>query len=466
MNHYVHIGLEMHCELSTQSKMFSHAPAKTIKEPNSCVDLLDFGFPGTLPTVNKKAVEYGLLICDLLHCEIDKNLRFDRKNYTYADLPKGYQITQQNYPLGKNGHYLVHGNKIHIQRIHLEEDTAKMIHKQDQTYIDFNRCGYPLVEIVTDASINRPDIACEYVRSLVLDLIYLQVTEGKMENGNIRCDVNVSVTKNPDSLGSKVEIKNINSISNMKRALDHEIKRQSELLDQGIEISEQTRRYDETTKTTVLLRKKDTARDYRYLPEPNIPVIHLDESWIRSIRENRPMLPDELILMLNDQYGLSFQQAEQLVSQKELTDFFLKVIKYTDRYLDVFSFLMGDIRSWMKENHREILNQDPKVLGDLICKMDSKLSRQDVRTCIIPYLEHRSIDALIEKLESAKMDNLSLNLLIDQVLKENQKSVADYKNGRDRALGYLVGQVMKCSKGRSDPKIVHDILLKRLEEAV
>lgn len=466
MKHYVHIGIEMHCELSTQSKMFSHAPAKTIKEPNSCVDFLDFGFPGTLPTVNKKAVEYGLFICDLLHCEIDRNLRFDRKNYTYADLPKGYQITQQNHPLGKNGYYLVHEHKIHIQRVHLEEDTAKMIHTDDQTYIDFNRCGLPLVEIVTDASINRPDIACEYIRSLVLDLIYLQVTEGKMENGNIRCDVNVSVTKNPDLLGSKVEIKNINSISNMKKALDYEIKRQRELLDQGIEISEQTRRYDEISKTTVLLRKKETVRDYRYLPEPNIPVIYLDEDWIHSILKNRPILPNELIDLLNRRYGLTFQQAEQLVSQKELTDFFLKVIKYTDRYLDVFSFLMGDVRSWMKENHREILDQDPKILGILIGKMDVTLSRQNVRTCIIPYLEHRSIDALIKELEGEKMDDLSLDILMDQVLKDNQKSVADYKNGRERALGYLVGQVMKCSKGRCDPKVVHDILLKKLEEAV
>ena len=258
----VHIGIEIHCALRTKAKMFSSAFVTQNQDPNTSLDIIDLALPGYLPTINKKAVEYGILVCDALHCTIDPVLRFDRKNYAYPDLPKGFQITQQFYPLGKNGYMMIEGQKIGIERVHLEEDTAKMIHHSQSTLLDFNRCGTPLLEIVSTAQIHSVDQACTYVKSLQQKLIYLGVTQGRMDKGQFRCDVNVSLSQNPSQLGDKVELKNLNSISHIRQALDYEIQRQSLLLDQHKKIEMQTRRFEEKTKRTILLRKKETQKDY------------------------------------------------------------------------------------------------------------------------------------------------------------------------------------------------------------
>lgn len=457
----IHIGIEIHCELNTKTKMFSSAPVSNDDIPNTHVDVMSLAFPGYLPTVNEQAVRYGLLACQALHCTIDPHLSFDRKNYSYPDLPKGFQITQQFHPLGKNGYLMVNGNKVCIQRLHLEEDTAKLIHKGDHTLADFNRCGIPLIEIVTDAKIHSIELACAYVKTIAQCLVYLDITEGKMEKGQIRCDVNLSLSNQEEKLGTKVELKNLNSISHMKMALEYEVQRQSALLDQGQPVLSETRRFDEKEKKTVVLRQKETALDYRYFPEPNIPVIHLSKQWIEEVLKKRPKYPEEILKLLQEQ-GFSKQEAKGLMIQKDLTDFYFTVIKYTERQKDVFHILCTDVRNALKTQKAHIDAVNPQTFAQIINLLDQNISRSLVRRWILSLLEGHDVESEIKKALACRIDENQLNEWIEIVCRKQAQSVTDYQKGKTKALGYLVGQVLKVSKGQADPKEVGRLLKEKL----
>ena len=333
MNYETVIGIEIHCELKTKTKMFSSAPVSVSSLPNTCVNEIDLGHPGTLPSLNKEAVRLSLMACMALNCEIDPLIKFDRKNYYYSDLPKGFQITQQFYPIGKNGYLDIPTDngvkRIRINRLHMEEDTAKQYHSDDETWIDFNRAGTPLVEIVSEADIRSAQEAMAYVEKLRNILVYLGVTDGKMEEGSLRCDVNISLREvGSEAFGVKTEIKNLNSISNIEKAVQSEVIRQTELLENNQPVEQATRRYDDVQKTTILMRMKEGSVDYKYFPEPNIPPVLIDSNWMKSIQENLPELPDRREKRYMDA-GLNAYDAGQLIQNKALSDFFDELIQET-----------------------------------------------------------------------------------------------------------------------------------------
>ena len=296
MEYDVVIGIEIHCELKTVSKMFSGAPTSFGQKANTCVNEIDLGHPGAMPCVNKEAVKKAIQICTALHLKIDPLIKFDRKNYYYADLPKGFQITQQFHPIGKNGYIMIKTDdkekKIRINRIHMEEDTAKQFHLTNVSLLDYNRAGTPLVEIVSEPDMQNGKEAAAYVEALRQTLYYLGVSDCKMEEGSMRCDVNVSLKpKGSNVFGTKNEIKNLNSIANVQKAIDYEVARQKNILENGGTIEQATRRFDENTKETVLMRKKEGNVDYKFFPEPNIFPIRIDENWIKQIQSELPELP-------------------------------------------------------------------------------------------------------------------------------------------------------------------------------
>ena len=327
MNYETIIGIEIHCELKTKTKMFSSAPVAFGEVANTCTNEIDLGHPGTLPCVNKEAVRLAVKACTAMNCTIDPLVKFDRKNYYYSDLPKGYQITQQFHPIGRNGCVTIeteNGTKdIRINRIHMEEDTAKQFHSDAGTLIDFNRAGTPLIEIVSEADMRSGAEAAAYVEKLRTLLYYLGVSDVKMEEGSMRCDVNVSIRPvGSETFGTKTEVKNLNSISNVQKAIDAEVERQIALVEAGEKVEQATRRYDETQKTTILMRKKEGSVDYKFFPEPNIFPIRLSDAWIKDIQDNMEELPDARKARYMSENGLSDYDAGVLVANRELSDFY------------------------------------------------------------------------------------------------------------------------------------------------
>ena len=348
------IGIEIHCELKTKTKMFSSAPVAFGEVANTCVNEVDLGHPGTLPCVNKEAVRLAVKAATALRCEIDPLVKFDRKNYYYSDLPKGFQITQQFHPIGRNGCITIEtedGKKdIRINRIHMEEDTAKQFHSDAGTLIDFNRAGTPLVEIVSEADMRSGSEAAAYVEKLRTLLYYLGVSDVKMEEGSMRCDVNVSIRPvGSTAFGTKTEVKNLNSISNVQKAIDAEVERQIQLVENGEKVEQATRRYDETQKTTILMRKKEGNVDYKFFPEPNITPIRLSDEWISEIQENMEELPDERKARYMGQNELSAYDADVLVSNRELSDFYDEVIKHTKAYKKAANWVIVELSAASKQ---------------------------------------------------------------------------------------------------------------------
>ncbi|MBR2578481.1 MAG: Asp-tRNA(Asn)/Glu-tRNA(Gln) amidotransferase subunit GatB, partial [Erysipelotrichaceae bacterium] len=318
MKYQTVIGLEIHLVLNTRTKMFSSAPCSFESPANTCVNEIDMALPGTLPCLNKEAVRKALSLCLALDMDIDTLIRFDRKNYYYSDLPKGYQITQHFHPLGKNGKVMIDSSEgvkqIVIESLHLEEDTAKQFHRDDETLIDYNRCGLPLLEIVSAPHISSSEEAASYLSKLQQIFRYLDISNARMEEGEMRCDVNISLKETDASaLGHKVEVKNLNSISNVKDAIDHETARQKEILEKGEEVAKETRRFDEKTKTTVMMRRKEDVIDYKYLREPNIFPIRITEEDLQEIRNTMPVLPETKYRTYIREYGLSEYTAECLL---------------------------------------------------------------------------------------------------------------------------------------------------------
>lgn len=467
------IGIEIHCELKTKTKMFSSAPVSFGERANTFVNEIDLGHPGTLPCVNKEAVKLAIKAATALQCEIDSLVRFDRKNYYYTDLPKGFQITQQFHPIGRGGEIIIDtadGKKaIRINRIHMEEDTAKQFHSDAGTLVDFNRAGTPLVEIVSEPDIRSGLEAAAYVEKLRALLFYLGISDVKMEEGSMRCDVNISIREQgATTYGTRTEIKNLNSISNVQKAIESEVARQSEVLLAGEKVVQATRRYDEALKTTVMMRKKEGDVDYKYFPEPNIPPIRLDDAWIKDIQANMEELPDERKMRYMTSLGLSQYDAEVLVANRDLSDFFDDVCTLCDDYKKIANWVIVELSAALNKANIKIKDNPCQAnhLADMIKMINAgDISGKQAKVVFEEMMAGKDPKTVVEEKGMKQVsDSSALLEIVTAVLDKNPQSIEDFKNGKDRAVGFLVGQVMKASKGQANPGMTNKLIQEELKK--
>ncbi len=456
------IGLEIHLQLKTRSKIFCScstdfsAPANT----NTCPICL--GWPGSMPALNQKAVLLALRGAVALNCKINRESSFDRKNYFYPDLPKGFQITQYFRPLGFEGFFQVGENKVGIQRVHLEEDAGKTIYNGEEVEIDYNRAGIPLVEIVTEPDLVSPDQARDFLRELRLLLLYLGISDCNMEEGSLRCDANISISTGGEKTGeNQVELKNLNSFQAIARALEYEQNRQKALKKGGEEIARETRGWDTTEEKTFLLRSKEESVDYRYFPEPDLPVLVLEEGLIDSVRMDLPEKPQERKKRWEREWKIEKEETEVLISQQARADFFEKTARLAPP---------REAAKWIKEN---LVNFDfppeisPEELGDIINRVRAgELSTSRGKDVLQLCLESGKNPARIiqEKGWTQVSDEDYIEKLVDRVLEENPGVVDDYLSGKDKAIRFLIGQAMKLSQGQANPGLVWDLMERKLEE--
>ncbi len=475
MEYDVTIGIEIHCQLKTKTKMFSGAPTSFGRKPNVCTNEIDLGHPGTLPCVNKEAVAKAIEACTALHLTIDPLVKFDRKNYYYSDLPKGFQITQQFHPIGRNGYIMIDTEegqkKIRINRIHMEEDTAKQFHLTKFSLLDYNRAGTPLIEIVSEPDMHNGEEAEKYVEALRQTLYYIGVSDCKMEEGSMRCDVNVSIApKGSNTLGVKNEIKNLNSISHIGKAVDYEVARQKELLEKGEKVLQETRRFDEKTNTTVMMRRKEGNVDYKFFPEPNIFPIRLDANWIKSIQDSMPELPEERKARYTNDFGLNEHDINVLIANKELGDFFEETMKYSKNAKGVCNWLLGEVQGWLNKHEQTIVNTElrPEALAKLVEMIDTnEISSKQAKELIDDIMTGKDpAEGAKEKGLQQVTNTDELANMIKDVLDENTQAIEDFKAGKGRAVGFLVGQVMKKSKGQANPGLVNQILQEELKKRI
>ena len=461
------IGIEVHCELKTNSKMFIDSINNYGGVANVNINEIDFALPGTLPTINSYGIDLGIKAALALNCTINKKVVFDRKNYFYPDLPKGYQITQARNPIGVNGYVEIEVDgikkKIGIHDIHLEEDTCKSTHAESKSYLDFNRNGVPLIEIVSEPDMNSEKEAMAYLEKLKELLLYTDVSDCKMEEGSMRCDVNVSVSKT-EKLGTRTETKNIGSISSVGRAILVEVDRQIGELEQGNIIQEETRRFDEKENRTILMRVKETGNDYRYFPEPDIPPYILEDEKIESIKQNMPILPNKR-REIYQEAGINPVNINKIIANKEISDNLLKV----DGNLVIASnLLLGEIQAYLNKTGKNLL--DTKLTYDkfnlLVEKLDKKeISNQVFKEIINTIMETDSdLEELIASKKQKELTLEELEKIVTEVILNNPDSITDYKLGKDRATKFLMGQIMKATKGSASPSQANEILLKKLSE--
>ncbi|GAA0598631.1 Asp-tRNA(Asn)/Glu-tRNA(Gln) amidotransferase subunit GatB [Virgibacillus siamensis] len=475
MNFETIIGLEVHVELKTDSKIFSPSPNAFGDEPNSNVNPIDLGFPGTLPVLNEEAVNFAMKAAMALNCEIATDTKFDRKNYFYPDNPKAYQISQFDKPIGENGWIEVEVNgekkRIGITRLHLEEDAGKLNHQDDgYSLVDYNRQGTPLIEIVSEPDMRSPEEAYAYLEKLKNIIQYTGVSDCKMEEGSLRCDANLSIRPiGQEAFGTKSELKNLNSFTFVQKGLEFEEKRQEKVLLAGGEILQETRRYDEKTKETILMRVKEGSDDYRYFPEPDLVPLYIDEEWKERIRQQIPELPDARKQRYIAELGLPEYDAGVLTSSKEMSDFFQDTIHHGAEIKHASNWLMGEVSGYMNKHQKELqdLEMTPKALAKMIKLIEDGTISSKIAKKVFAELVDKGGDP--EKIVKEKglvqiSDESQLTPIIIKVLDENEQSVTDYKNGKDRALGFLVGQVMKATKGQANPPMVNKILLAEMEK--
>ncbi len=474
MNFEAVIGIEIHVEMKTKSKMFSSAPVLFGAEPNTLVRPLDIAFPGTMPLVNKQAVINAIRVSNALHMSIDNELWFDRKNYFYSDLPKGFQITQDKRPIGRDGYVEIKTKngikKIEIERLHMEEDTCKQLHMSNYSLLDYNRAGTPLVEIVSRPNIRSGEEAMKYVEQIKSIVQFTDVSDGKMEEGSLRCDVNISLRPiGSEKFGTKVEIKNLNSLSNVEKAIEFEIIRQQKLLLAGIPVEQETRRFDEMRKETVLMRKKTDAVDYKYFTEPNITPIKLSDEFIRNAIETCPELASSKRNRYINDLKLSEYDADILLQDKAVSEYFDKTIKYNANPKLLVNWIMVDIASYLNKNNYSIsdLKLSPEHLSDLVKLIaEGKISSKQAKDVFLDIVETNAspID-VANKLGIVQMsdENAIMDLVIE-ALNENPQAIEDFKNGKDRAVGFLVGQTMKKSRGKANPAMTSKLVIQELKK--
>ena len=474
MSNYIPtIGIEVHCELKTNTKIFSNSVNGYGQMANSLTNVIDLGYPGTLPTLNQEVLNLAIKAALILNCKIRRQMHFDRKKYFYPGNPKNYQITQAETPIGYDGYVEITVNgkkkKIEIEEMHIEEDTCKSTHRGEKTLLDFNRAGVPLIEIVTKPCMESGEEAKLYLEKLKELLFYSDVSDCKMEEGSMRADANVSIRKNiDDEYGTKAEIKNIGSISNVKLSIEKEIERQSKIYDNGETFLPQTRRFDDKLNDTVLMRVKETGNDYRYFPEPDIPYVILTDEQIAEVRKTIPMLPDER----REKYlslGINEKITEKLVGNRSLSDYLNNLLDKKLDFKTAANLLLGDISFYLNKNELEITDTKltPTRFIELVDNMSNKtLTSKNLKDILHTIMESdKTIKEIVKEtgIENITDDN-AIKEIVQKVISENPDSVTDYKAGKDRAIKYLMGQVMKESKGSANPAMAMDILKEELNK--
>ncbi|RNI27765.1 Asp-tRNA(Asn)/Glu-tRNA(Gln) amidotransferase subunit GatB [Rufibacter immobilis] len=472
------IGLEVHAQLLTESKAYSSDSTEYGMMPNTNLSVITLGHPGTLPRVNKKVVEMAMKMGVATNSEIRRHNLYARKNYFYPDLPKGYQITQDKTPICTKGYMDIKtkdgGEKrIGITRIHMEEDAGKSMHLagETETLVDLNRAGTPLIEIVSEPDIRDSEEAYAYLTQIKKLVQYLEICDGNMEEGSLRCDANISVMKKGASKwGTKVEVKNMNSFRNVQRAIEHEIDRQIELLENGGTVDSETRNFDANTGTTTGMRSKETMNDYRYFPEPDLPPVIISEEWLNSVKESMPALPQELYHRFTQEYGLSDYDANVLIDSKEIALYFDALCQHTQNYKAAANWITGPVKSYLNELTLSMsaFPLKPEQIAGIIALVDSnKVSHTVAAKQIFPYLlEHPQKDAQQVATEQnlvQESDEGALQSIIDSVLAANPAKVAEYKAGKASLLGMFMGDLMKQTKGKADPKLANKLLKESLD---
>ena len=472
------IGLEVHAQLLTKSKAFAADTTAYGSLPNTNISAITLGHPGTLPRMNKQAVDYAIKMGLATNCEITRENFFDRKNYFYPDLPKGYQITQDKTPICRRGFVEIQlhdgtEKKIRLNRIHMEEDAGKSMHLagETETLVDFNRAGVALIEIVSEPDIHTSTEAYDYLVEIKKLVRYLDICDGNMEEGSLRCDANVSVMlKGADELGTKVEVKNMNSFRNVQRAIDHEIERQIALLEAGETIECETRGFDASTGLTSGQRSKETMNDYRYFPEPDLTPLVISEEWLARIQSQMPSLPHELFARFTKEYGLPEYDADVLTDTKEIAEYFNQVCQHTKNYKAASNWVMGPVKSQLNELGLQIteFRLKPAQIAGIIALVDGNKVNQTAATRnIFPYLiknPNKTAQAAAEELNLIQeSDDNALAGFIEQVLQDNPKKVAEYKAGKTSLVGMFMGEIMKLTKGKADPKITNKLLQEKLK---
>lgn len=475
MEYEVVIGLEIHAELRTQSKLFTTSENRFGGEPNTRVDPITLGLPGVLPVLNETALEYAVMAGLALNCSIAPYSKFDRKHYFYPDLPKGYQISQYDLPLCSNGYldFDVNGQtrRCRIRRLHLEEDAGKLVHFEtgrDVSGVDFNRAGVPLIEIVGEPDLRSPDEAIAYWRGVKEILEFLGVSDCNMEEGSYRCDANISLRpKGSHQLGTRTELKNMNSFRFVHAALSYEIERQREILEAGGVVVQETRLFDPVTNTTRAMRNKEEAHDYRYFPEPDLVPMELDPAWVETIRRRLPELPRERRLRFVREYGLPEYDAVVLTSTRALADYYEAVALESGDPKAASNWVMGDLTSFLKERGYTIETSpvSPSHLAELIRLIHDKTISGKIAKTVLEEMvaTGTSPRRIIEEKGLIQVSDVAaIERWVQQVIAENPGPVADFRSGREKALGFLVGQVMKLSKGKANPGLVNELLRKAL----
>ena len=471
------IGLEVHSELSTKTKIFCSCPTEFGAEPNTHTCPICMAMPGTLPVLNEKVVEYAVKAGLATNCEISRNSKNDRKNYFYPDLPKAYQISQYDRPLCEHGYVEIEDNngdkkKIRLTRIHIEEDAGKLNHDEfgGGSLVDLNRAGVPLIEIVSEPDLSSSEEVEKYLRKLKSILEYIEVSDCKMQEGSLRADVNVSVRKKGDTkLGTRTEMKNMNSFRSITRAIEYEVDRQIDVLEDGGVIEQETLRWDDVSGKTFPMRDKEDAQDYRYFPDPDLVAIKLSDEYIENIRKSLPELPESRKQRYLEKYNLPLKDANLITSSKYLSDLFEGAIEICNNPKAVSNWIISDISRILNETEMEPIEIpfDSKQLAKLVILIDKgTISSSIGKKVLVEMFEHpRDPEDIIDEKGWVQIsDEGAIGEVVQKILKENPKSIEDYKAGKDKALGYLVGQAMKETRGKANPQLLNKMFLEELNK--
>ncbi len=467
------IGLEVHCELSTNSKNFSHAKNTFSTEPNTCVAPVDLGLPGILPYINEEATFKALKVAKALKCTLPDEIIFDRKNYFYPDLPKGYQITQVTKPMGKNGNLMIRvGDEIKsvdITQIHLEEDTASLEHFSNFSLLDYNRSGIPLIEIVTEPCISSAEEAIAFLAELRSLFLYLGVSEADSKKGQMRCDVNISLMKETDTeFGTKVEMKNINAFNIVRSSIEYEIKRQTEILDKGEKVLQQTRRFSEETGKTTAMRDKVDAVDYKYFIEPNLAPVKVTDEMLDKIKSEVPELKFDKIEKYHNEFGLSIKDSENLAKEREVAEYFENVIAFGVKPQEASSWVITVILGSLNKLNVKLSEMfiTPKMLADVLLLVESdKLSIVNAKNVLYEAMDIKKepIEIIKEKNIRQIDDESELENIVEEIVRSSPDVINDYINGNETVANFLIGKVMQKTNKQANPKIAKKLIVKFLE---
>ncbi|QJT10518.1 Asp-tRNA(Asn)/Glu-tRNA(Gln) amidotransferase subunit GatB [Oceanidesulfovibrio marinus] len=468
------IGLEVHAQLLTNSKLFCSCPTTFGDEPNTNVCEVCNGMPGVLPVLNRRAVEFAMKMAMAVDCTLNRRSVFARKNYFYPDLPKAYQISQYEEPIAEHGKLTVHlesgDSTIGITRIHMEEDAGKSIHSpgENVSYVDLNRTGTPLLEIVSEPDIRSAEEAVAYLKSLRAILVYLGICDGNLEEGSFRCDANVSIRpKGQEEFGTRAELKNLNSFRNVQRAIEYEIMRQQDVVEDGEAVIQETRLYDAGKNVTMSMRGKEEAHDYRYFPDPDLIPVMLDEAWIERCKSELPELPEARRNRFIEEYDLPERDADLLTSERDLADYFEEAARLSGAPKKVGNWMMGDFLRELHQTHAAVTDaaMRPAQLAELVSLVEEGVISGKIAKDIFPDLfgSGESPKSYVEAKGLVQIsDSSALETQVDEVLAANPDEVAAYKGGKTKLMGFFVGQVMRATKGQANPGLVNQILKDKL----